>query len=51
MSENQVNVFAGVDWDYIESLNEELCERANAQHGKTSDGFEDSKMFVFLRKL
>ncbi len=32
-------------WDVIVFLNEDLCRKGNAQHGKTSDGYEKTKVF------
>jgi len=40
-----MNVFADYEWDFIESLNEELCSKAGYQHGRTSDGYEGAKAF------
>lgn len=39
------NVFEEYLWDDLEILNEELCEKAGYQHGKTSDGYAESVAF------
>ena len=40
-----LNVFEEYLWEDLEILNEELCEKAGYQHGKTSDGYTKAKTF------
>jgi hypothetical protein len=42
---NEENVFNEYQWDDLEILNEELCEKAGYQHGKTSDGYAVARAF------
>ena len=35
---------ANISWDIVESTNKWLCQAKNAQHGKTSDGYEKARL-------
>lgn len=39
------NPLAAFGWDYVVTINQDLCKKSGYQHGTTSDGYDDAKAF------